>query len=332
MKKYFILFALVICVVLVEAQPKLARILTQDYRNSAWKDTTDEVYQYYSNGALMTTVSNGLWASTVTPRTKDSNTYNSSGQLENTFIFDWNTSGWHTIPGTTVTYSYNSSGKKIKSERMSWRVYADTFIYNSGGQLITMITIEATSSGKDSTQKFEYTYVSGELTEKKEFRWDKNSSTWKSPVITSYTYTAGVLTEELAENLGGPNTKLKTQYSYNTNGTLAEKLLLSWDIPAGAYENHLKEIYFYTTATGMNSVNKPNLAVYPNPSAGIYTVDHDELNDGFIKIFDLSGRLVHSQHSGPGETQINLQHVDNGVYLLQIQSTEGVETQKIIKE
>ena len=78
-----------------------------------------------------------------------------------------------------------------------------------------------------------------------------------------------------------------------------------------------------------------NLTISPNPSSGSFTISFDA-NQGKeiqIKIYDLLGQLIHTEEpvtvSGPYTKQINLGNVAKGVYILQIQSGDGILNKKI---
>ena len=78
-----------------------------------------------------------------------------------------------------------------------------------------------------------------------------------------------------------------------------------------------------------------NLAIVPNPSSGLFTISFD-VNQGKqiqIKIYDLVGQLVQAEEpvmvSGSYTKQINLCNVAKVVYILQIQSGDGILNRKI---
>ncbi|TVR42461.1 MAG: T9SS C-terminal target domain-containing protein [Bacteroidia bacterium] len=87
------------------------------------------------------------------------------------------------------------------------------------------------------------------------------------------------------------------------------------------------------------SVDDPSaetgMYIYPNPGNGLFTIRM--LNgsvDGFIRIFDLRGRLVHQIIGYGAETmsdeyQLDLCHLDTGFYILQIESGNKLFNQKI---
>ncbi len=85
------------------------------------------------------------------------------------------------------------------------------------------------------------------------------------------------------------------------------------------------------------SVNSPyNVSVYPNPSAGIYTLTYTpaSVENLTIEITDVTGKTVETLvvKSTTGMTQINLQDMPDGVYLARISGNSGTVVKKLVKE
>jgi hypothetical protein len=75
-----------------------------------------------------------------------------------------------------------------------------------------------------------------------------------------------------------------------------------------------------------------NLKVYPNPSSGEITV---EVKNGIatsIDVTDISGRVVLSASAMKDKTSINISHFASGIYYLKVQSSQGIDVIKIIKQ
>jgi mannan endo-1,4-beta-mannosidase len=92
-----------------------------------------------------------------------------------------------------------------------------------------------------------------------------------------------------------------------------------------------------TVTTGINIINNlDNIAIYPNPSTGIYTITFDKTtNENLtIEVMDITGKTIKTLvvKSDIGSTQLNLQDLPNGVYITRISSANGVIMKKLIKE
>lgn len=72
------------------------------------------------------------------------------------------------------------------------------------------------------------------------------------------------------------------------------------------------------------------LSVYPNPSAGLFQMLVKK--DVQISVFSIDGRLLQSQRLTPGNQLLNLENQASGIYILQINTSEGQYRMKLIKE
>lgn len=72
------------------------------------------------------------------------------------------------------------------------------------------------------------------------------------------------------------------------------------------------------------------LNVYPNPTAGTFTIQHGALSNASWSIFDISGKLIHSERivSGSTSTFVNV-NITAGVYSLRI-TAEDMQVQKSV--
>ena len=69
-------------------------------------------------------------------------------------------------------------------------------------------------------------------------------------------------------------------------------------------------------------------SVYPNPGEGLFTLRlPDDLTPDAIRIYDATGRMLHSPDHAPytssGEIQLDLRHLGPGIYFLQMLTGQG---------
>lgn len=85
-------------------------------------------------------------------------------------------------------------------------------------------------------------------------------------------------------------------------------------------------------ATGLASVsNEIGLEVYPNPSKGKITLQYSGTGMAQVSLFTIQGKLVYqSMHKSTDE--IDLQAINSGVYLLQVDLNNKVATHKMVIE
>lgn len=76
------------------------------------------------------------------------------------------------------------------------------------------------------------------------------------------------------------------------------------------------------------------ISIYPNPTNGVINLELEgALNVQEITISDLQGKVVYQEINSSGiTTRIDLSDMDNGIYLLQIRSKDGLKSHKIIKQ
>jgi len=83
--------------------------------------------------------------------------------------------------------------------------------------------------------------------------------------------------------------------------------------------------------TGIDEPEAPELVEGPTPFAFIMGNELVINGDGFLQMFDMTGRLVMEQTVGGGQTTIGLPALTAGVYVLRLRDrTNGTRTQKIV--
>ncbi|MFM2228042.1 MAG: hypothetical protein RL664_1385, partial [Bacteroidota bacterium] len=85
-----------------------------------------------------------------------------------------------------------------------------------------------------------------------------------------------------------------------------------------------------TDCVGIEEMEMASLSVFPNPSKGSFTINHDVLKNASWSLFDISGKLIYSERiaSGSTSTSVNL-NIPSGVYSLRI-TAEDMQLQKSV--
>jgi len=82
--------------------------------------------------------------------------------------------------------------------------------------------------------------------------------------------------------------------------------------------------------------NEPKIAhkvsAFPNPVTNLLTVDITELNGQSLSLYNTLGQEVLQQKITTFRSQVNTQGLENGVYVLQVNTEEGVVTKRILVE
>lgn len=168
---------------------------------------------------------------------------------------------------------------------------------------------------------------------------------------TGYLPPVGNLT--LTENEGGDvNTLLAswtapevdTTFTYNVyvNGELVEENYTetNYTFPAeigGYYAIGVQVQYPETTSVtsaagiqktlGVGESEVQSIGVYPNPVKGTLNIQSDNVQ--MVEIYNMQGQLVKMQGNS---STISMSDLASGLYMVRIQTAEGVYTQKVVKE
>lgn len=86
---------------------------------------------------------------------------------------------------------------------------------------------------------------------------------------------------------------------------------------------------FTTTGdAGISTMTAPTFSIYPNPATDQLTLETAEpIRE--VRIFDLTGRLVLEDEN---TTILNVQSLQNGTYILQVQTENGTQREKFVKQ
>ena len=86
------------------------------------------------------------------------------------------------------------------------------------------------------------------------------------------------------------------------------------------------------TFTGINNASFLHLAkIYPNPTTGILTIETPGIKDAQLSVMNITGQ-VQFQSVINEKADLNLHSLSSGIYLLRIQSKDGVLMERVVKE
>lgn len=108
-------------------------------------------------------------------------------------------------------------------------------------------------------------------------------------------------------------------------------------LPGGPYGNSILQIdnlSFDNLITGISEQDSENTAwlLYPNPASDIIKVNIDNMihTDLMLNIYTITGTLVKSELLVNSNRQMNIEDLNNGVYMVEIKSEKFTEIQKVI--
>jgi hypothetical protein len=98
----------------------------------------------------------------------------------------------------------------------------------------------------------------------------------------------------------------------------------------GTFTNSEVTPFKIDSAAGLEDALQNSISVFPNPSSGVFNVESG-LQAVKYDIYDLSGKLITSGNLANGTSQISLDAVANGLYLMNLSINEVQITKKLIK-
>ncbi|MEL6732166.1 MAG: T9SS type A sorting domain-containing protein, partial [Bacteroidota bacterium] len=105
---------------------------------------------------------------------------------------------------------------------------------------------------------------------------------------------------------------------------------------AGIYFDYNKPIItnYATTVLALRVNNEEELSseieIFPNPSTGIFQIKHENLTIQQVQLFDLRGQML--MEKGEQTDILDLHDLSQGIYILEVQTDQGILTEKIIKQ
>ncbi|MGB0915165.1 MAG: T9SS type A sorting domain-containing protein [Crocinitomicaceae bacterium] len=82
-------------------------------------------------------------------------------------------------------------------------------------------------------------------------------------------------------------------------------------------------------AVSLNNISNTEFSISPNPSTGIFKINAEYSN--MFEVYSTSGKLVHSETLNSGETNLDLTHLEKGIYIvkcgLNSESTQRISIQ-----
>lgn len=318
--------------------------LTQDTYED-WNPDTNEVdykgrsIYSYTNGKL-TGIEGQEW--------KDSNwvneykitaTYNSNNLPEVVIEYSWISSQW--VNEERTTYTYNANNKIISSVFEEWTnaqwVNSEKTLntYNTNNKLILSRDADWDDFNNDWTQNGNKIELMWDTTGNKTQNIDYYSSQGTvNQYKNEYTYDLFATMSSYAHPF-----KDKTGVDYlEEDFPYVNKVLNETSSNFNAFSNSYvissRTTYNYNGAINLSTetleIANKSITVYPNPTTDFLNIQNDA-NTAIdkITITDVSGKKVLEQSY---TTQVNVQNLPKGMYVLEVFTGQNKETRKFIKD
>ena len=121
---------------------------------------------------------------------------------------------------------------------------------------------------------------------------------------------------------------------FNLHWTVGEIAISNFDqqhmiLAEGFHQTYLD---IYITDVWKTPENEINIAVFPNPAQNWITIDTDYSDELQFKIINISGQQVITAQTKAGKTQVDIQNLPAGMYLLNIsKENQLLKSFKILK-
>jgi len=100
----------------------------------------------------------------------------------------------------------------------------------------------------------------------------------------------------------------------------------------GFYFDDFKISTIDQSALSASSQQKINIKVYPNPVEDNLTIVLPNATETSIKIYGINGQLIKKSKTSLLSTQIGLQNLSQGIYVLNIENADGMAIYKVVKK
>jgi hypothetical protein len=310
-----------------------------------WNITTNQLENSYRGTTTYTSgkyagESNEIWNSTTSSwvnEWKNVVSYNSNNLVDNAVFYNWVGSQW--VLGSRETIAYDSNNKKTSDTSEDWNgslwvnVNKTILSYNANNKIIL----------NRSTV------------------WDDINSLWVVKDKIDYVLDAtGNRTSETNTEIS-TNKKNKQEYAYDTSSLMTSfanpfrdktgvdyffedfpyvnKLLVenyfTYDIATSSYKNSNRTTYDYansiTLGTEKFETANTTITVFPNPTKDLLNIQTSLTTDiEKVIVTDIAGKTVLKQNQNT--TQVNVQNLAKGMYLLQVFSGDQKWQSKFLKE
>ena len=145
--------------------------------------------------------------------------------------------------------------------------------------------------------------------------------------LTTNNTSSGATTYTWLFGDGANSTSTNPTHTYTTNGLYTVTLIAT---NGGCTDTitHTVEVF-----TGIASILKPTVRVYPNPTDGNALVEIGSVDgETVLTLTDVLGRVALSQHVTEKTTVLNLTNLASGMYELTVRSQGWQRTEKLVKQ
>ncbi|MEO6903213.1 MAG: T9SS type A sorting domain-containing protein [Bacteroidia bacterium] len=352
-----------------DANYNLTNKLQQTWNGTVWVNQAQYTYTYDANNS-QTTEFNKKWNGTAWENNYQIiSNYDANNNLTNYYYQEWKGTNWENTYQFTYGYDANNNWTSLLSQ--DWKDTAwistekDTYTYDGNNNQITSLFQFLKDTTWENSVKSEYMYDSAnKLVSSLSYHWD--GLTWINKSKVVYTYDANnIMINYLEQVWRGGEWKNNSQTLFNnSNKTFSNYLVQIWTGSGWANQFQLATTedanglltskvvknrnnagskitkgdsthYYFHTVTSIKNLaaQKETINVYPNPTKDILTIENTTSNkNSIISIYSIQGQLMIQQPIMQSKTEINVNQLTKGIYILMLNNGEKTSVARFIKE
>jgi len=261
--------------------------------------------------------------------------------LETEYAWDEDASDW--VFSWKTDYTYNLDEKLTTKEEYNWdsqtslwTAYWESIItYDAGGNVNQQIDREYLEPEGPWQEQWKGVYTFDEqnnpLTENYS-QWDEATAQLAPTAKYEYVYDQGTLLSEL---IAPPISWFVPDYRQQIESKPLGYISHDYNTETTAFEVYYQEVYFYNEHFPTNVIGSETshiASIFPNPVREHITLSFaGEYYEVSFELFDVTGRRVIQRRVENGE-RLNLEGLQNGIYLYRISADEQIQTGKVIKK
>ena len=314
---------------------ELSYIVQQVYRESHVLNSFDKPAE--SNYRLFDSLTNA-WIYNY----KIVSTYQNDTIIVNELFSDWvpASSSWAIYGQNLYSYTNNLKSEMVRQDwnGIGWNnASRTTYEYNPASHLSREMNQNWNGTDWDSVSQTKYTYDAvGNLTENL-YQTIINGN-WVNYKLNGYTFDGNNNQTERVYKRWNQTTGMLTTasykylYTFDSNNLNTQTIYQKWNTTNVDWLNNARYDNYYSLhlILGLPSaLSDDKVVIYPNPVKDMLFING--INEKVkISVFDLCGRLIFTKQLE--NIQIDAGNFPNGLYMIKIETSKGVITQKFVKQ
>ncbi|TFH26582.1 MAG: T9SS type A sorting domain-containing protein [Bacteroidia bacterium] len=261
--------------------------------------------------------------------------------LETEYAWDNDASDW--VFSWKTDYTYNEDEQLTTKEEYNWdsqtslwTAYWESIItYDAGGNVYQQIDSEYLLPGGTWQEQWKGVYTFDEqnnpLTEIYS-QWDEAATQLAPTAKYEYVYDPGTLLSELVVP---PISWFVSDYRQQIVSKPLGYISYDYNSETPAFEVYYQEVYYFNEHHPTNVIGSETsriASIFPNPVREHITLNFaGEYHEVSFELYDVTGRRVIQTRVENGES-LNLEGLQNGIYLYRISADEQIQTGKLLKK